>query len=286
MSNPEPSFSINVDVTNPGQFFACCGLLELAHRLWPGAQGWFDRDVFSVQTGGRSDSLSRVLSTFKTSGFPSDSGSAECEERDNRNGDEDSKAQPLKLCDPFNLRLDWWSDRGLKIKTWAGSMNARLIFVAMKGAIDENCDDPFGQSAVAKDPATQTRVGLTGKSRKGTKSKKREPFYFDARRGASATARDIGFMPDALKMTTEAFPTVEALCFVGLQRSRPAPTDRPRVFDYCTWSVPLPSALAATAVCGRLPGIGAVRYRFENAFRTDQRKHKGFMPATRMGEVR
>ncbi len=24
--------------TNPGQFFACCGLLELADRLWPGAE--------------------------------------------------------------------------------------------------------------------------------------------------------------------------------------------------------------------------------------------------------
>ena len=32
---------VNVDPTNPGQFFACCGLLELADRLWPGAEGWF-----------------------------------------------------------------------------------------------------------------------------------------------------------------------------------------------------------------------------------------------------
>ncbi|TWW08183.1 hypothetical protein E3A20_26890, partial [Planctomyces bekefii] len=27
------SFWVNVDPTNPGQFFACCGLLELADRL-------------------------------------------------------------------------------------------------------------------------------------------------------------------------------------------------------------------------------------------------------------
>ena len=32
---------MTVDPTNPGQFFACCGLLELADRLWPGAEGWF-----------------------------------------------------------------------------------------------------------------------------------------------------------------------------------------------------------------------------------------------------
>ncbi|HIC90292.1 MAG TPA: hypothetical protein EYP04_12940, partial [Anaerolineae bacterium] len=44
MSSPNPTFSVRVDVTNPGQFFACCGLLELAHRLSPGAEGFFDFD--------------------------------------------------------------------------------------------------------------------------------------------------------------------------------------------------------------------------------------------------
>ena len=29
---------LNVDPTNPGQFFACCGLLELADRLRDGAE--------------------------------------------------------------------------------------------------------------------------------------------------------------------------------------------------------------------------------------------------------
>jgi CRISPR-associated protein Csb3 len=39
---PRPNITIPVDLTNPGQFFACCGLLELADRLWPGAEGWFE----------------------------------------------------------------------------------------------------------------------------------------------------------------------------------------------------------------------------------------------------
>lgn len=41
MTSPPASISVAVDPTNPGQFFACCGLLELADRLWPGAEGWF-----------------------------------------------------------------------------------------------------------------------------------------------------------------------------------------------------------------------------------------------------
>ena len=43
----------NVDTTNPGQFLACCGLFELAHRLWDGTEGWFDKangkTVFCLQ---------------------------------------------------------------------------------------------------------------------------------------------------------------------------------------------------------------------------------------------
>ena len=45
MNYPEPNITVNVDVTNPGQFFACCGLLELADRLWPAAEGWFEEET-------------------------------------------------------------------------------------------------------------------------------------------------------------------------------------------------------------------------------------------------
>lgn len=44
MTHPTSSFLVNVDVTNPGHFFACCGLLELAHRMpgWQNVEGYFD----------------------------------------------------------------------------------------------------------------------------------------------------------------------------------------------------------------------------------------------------
>ncbi len=49
------NITIPVDLTNPGQFFACCGLLELADRLWPAADvigGFsaprFQRSLFCV----------------------------------------------------------------------------------------------------------------------------------------------------------------------------------------------------------------------------------------------
>src|SRR5271163_2625185 len=52
------SIQIAVDPTNPGQFFACCGLLELADRLWPGAEGWFESiDQFMLQTAGHETTI-------------------------------------------------------------------------------------------------------------------------------------------------------------------------------------------------------------------------------------
>ena len=50
MKKIEPNIQIPVDLTNPGQFFACCGLLELADRLWPGAEGWFEKRLFCIHT--------------------------------------------------------------------------------------------------------------------------------------------------------------------------------------------------------------------------------------------
>ena len=52
MSARMPNISVSVDVTNPGQFFACCGLLELADRLWPGAEGWFEDSTFGIACRG------------------------------------------------------------------------------------------------------------------------------------------------------------------------------------------------------------------------------------------
>jgi hypothetical protein len=52
-------------------------------------------------------------------------------------------------------------------------------------------------------------------------------------------SRDVGFSPNDLHMTTSAFPAVELLCLVGLQRCRPLKTNEPRMFEYYTWTGPL-----------------------------------------------
>jgi CRISPR-associated protein Csx14 len=256
MKNPEPTIRVNVDPTNPGQFFACCGLLELADRLWDGAEGWFERGEFHLATGGGLPDLIRQLSQVELVQLDSD----------------DNTASPIAIGPPFRpLRLDWWHDEqagGKELKVWAGTMESVRIARALQHTLR---DDRFHK-------ADLFNLGLIVYDPDNCK-KKVEPFYFDARRSPNAHSRDVGFSPNDLQMTTTAFPAVELLCLVGLQRSLPSKTDQPRVFEYFTWTAPLPPCLSRAAVCGLLPHSGRRGYRFENWYRTGQKKHKAFRPA-------
>ena len=276
MAEQEPAVRLSVDPTNPGHFFACCGLLELADRQWSGVEAWFNSGFFYISTREHTASLQELLTIARDIQIADDLCSdkkGEIEEEENA----DAGVFPLIIESPISLRLDWWKDKTLK--PWAGSMDERKIFLAMCNAIDVKNEDPLNQGAIVFDAAIKSSTNSRGKL--PSKAKKREPFYFDSRRGANAMPIDVGFSTDSLKLATIAYPSVESLSFIGLQRCRPKPTESTRVFEYYTWCMPLPVQVIPPAVLG-LVGDGK-GYRFENAFRTDQKKHKAFTPATSIG---
>jgi CRISPR-associated protein Csx14 len=259
MTDRSPAeITLNVDVTNPGQFFACCGLLELADRLWPGAEGWFQDDRFMIACEGAFGTLlTAVVETPLDQLAP-----------------DDEAASPMRLGGSFKVTLDWWQDElagGKALKVWAGSMRGVRIARAMRHAIPHGPDlrHILDYGTPVFDPDNPR--------------KKVEPYYFDSRRGWNAKSLDIGFAPDSFNMTSAAFPAVEFFCLIGLQRFRPALTAERRVFIYHTWNTPLSIVLGAAAAPGALSGVRTSGYRFENAFRTDQKKHKSFLPATPIG---
>jgi CRISPR-associated protein Csx14 len=247
--------SVKVDPSNPGQFFACCGLLELADRLWPNTEGWFEDGEFRVAVGGTLNELIHSISH------------AELIQLDA----EDNTSSPVRIAMPFDLRLDWWLDDragGRDLKVWARTMKSVRIARAMQHAMQKpefQSDALLDIGVIAYDPENS--------------EKKVEPYYFDSRRGPNAHSRDVGFAPNDLHLTTTAFPAVEFLCLVGLQRVRPV-RYLPRIFDYHTWLQPLPPELIPAAVSGLLPHAGLCGYRFENWYRTGQKKHKAFLSAT------
>jgi CRISPR-associated protein Csx14 len=284
MSNATPTISIPVDLTNPGQFFACCGLFELADRLWPGAEAWFEGEVlqstFQILASRHQSNpkvplypnLRELLDFASTLRF--DVGNAEGGAEDTDEGEDDASLDPIVIDSPIRLVLDWWSDRS--IKPWAGSMKERPILNAMLSAIDTTIPDPLNYSRPVFDPSAPVESG-----KRARKPKKREPFYFDCRRGSNAHPLDSGFSPDKHHMESCCFPAVEAMAFVGLQRCRPAPTDAPNRSMYTAWTASLPVNAIGPVVCGMVHIPGSLAFTFDNFFRTDQRKHKSYSRATR-----
>lgn len=286
MSTKEPNITIPIDLTNPGQFFACCGLLELADRLWPGAEGspsvhgWFERRQFCVLTEDRTKTLLNLLAETRDLQFDvRDDSNAEDDEDDN--GDENGRIEPIHMAwksEKPAILLDWWSDKS--IKPWAGSMKERVILRAMLTAIDPAVAMPFDDlRRVQYQSPKRTKAG------KPSRPSKKEPFYFDPRRGNKSHPLDCGFSPDTHKMEAECCPALEALCFIGLQRARPAATGFANRSRYTVWpslssSDPgIPANLVGAVTSGFVRFAGSTDYVFNNYFRTDQRKHKTFSQA-------
>jgi CRISPR-associated protein Csb3 len=235
---------IDVDVSNPGQFFGCCGVFELAQRLWPDATAYFQGELFVVSEGDLSGLVEQTIRASLEVLEP---------------GNQTSSA--LRLAEPFDLRIDWWkSERGLK--TWAGRMSVDRIATSLKRDLSNTSSNQFFNDG-------HVVVGADGK--------KVEPYYFDGRRGATALPLDLGFSSDALDLRTVASSTTEFFTLLGLQRFRPSEVSL-RVYCYRAWRTPLPVTLAALAAANALPDDGPL-FQFESAFRTDQRKHKAFTPA-------
>ncbi len=278
------SFSVNVDPTNPGQFFACCGLLELADRLWPGAEGWFADGKFQVACG--DGALSAVFDTLVGCCLTNTMTEAQharfqaitamkVKERKSTPGVEEEertlgallREAPIVLQSPFDMTLDWFADDyagGSRFKTWAGRQSVLDISTAMKNALN--------------DPAWRNEDCLTF-----SVTKCGLPFNFDSDLGAQGGAIDVGFSFDPLagsaltRIESSARPALELLAFIGLLRFRPTEIKGENRFLYTAWNRQLPVQVAMPAACGAVPVSGANRYEFRLLYRT--KYLKSFLPA-------
>ncbi len=255
---PVPTATLVVNAANPGHYFACCGLFELAARprLFPDAVAWFERTDTGFQfhlsnTPSLAEFLEKVTTADITALEPAD-----------------ATASPILIGAPFDLRVDWWKTANADtsaLKVWAGRMEAPRIARAM-------------QKAIQPEDGEGILSGLRIAYEREDPTKKVEPFYFDANRGPNSDARDVGFSTNDLGLETLAAPAVEFLTLAGLQRAIPEPSGD-RLFDYHLWQKPVPIALLAAAINGLTDACPQPSFRFESWYRTSQRKHKAFLPA-------
>jgi CRISPR-associated protein Csx14 len=247
MSRPEPSFSVKLDRRNPGQFFACCGLLELAHRLSPEAEGWFREREFCIHG---SHGLESILSSLESAHVVA------------LEPGEDPKIPPLLLGDPFNLRIDWWvDDRGRKSlfgKMFSGQKRTLHDAIRLQKVFD-------GRARHDRTSLFDWAVPLKGR------------FGLDPR--SAWTALDVGFSPNDQGMEVGTYPAVELLGAIGLQGFRPVMKNGR--FRYATWRAPLAAPVARAAASGLLVPVTDVAFRFQLMQRGS---YKGFDWALPQGE--
>jgi CRISPR-associated protein Csb3 len=274
MNNPEPSIRINLDVTNPGQFFACCGLLELADRLWPGAEGWFEGRRFCIQCHGKIAELLSHLSQAVIRSSLSDlqlkrlgtllsvkkSGLTRADTEEKQHLSQMWKCERLHLSAPFDLWLDWWRDEAgdrTELKTWAAKQlvaemaRGMLRLIKLAKWSEENLFQAVNVDAL--------------------------PFYFDSDLGTYGSARDAGFSYDTLGFKSSFRPLLELLAFIGIQRFRPGKRRGEEALIYSLWSMPLLPPVAAVAACGAIAREPKKSYGFHLFDRT--KYMKAFLPS-------
>ena len=234
MESYNPKVAVQVDVTNPGEFFACCGLLELAYRLNPEAEGWFEGDRFLVAFSSQSNAvtLNEVLQGLVDA-------SVEIEVAND-------KESPLLLGQPVDMRLDWWlGNDGNKnaLKTWAGNQDSLKMVSKWKSSLKEILSD--------EDP-DPTRLFQRQEMVQG-------PYGFDTAFGWDALSVGFSLNEHGNTKKSQARPVVEMLGAIGLQRFAPDMETTSGAVKYATWDVPLSPQIARLAAVGKLPGAaGAI----------------------------
>ena len=251
-TKPEETISIPVDLLNPGQFFACCGLLELAHRLTkPGnrALGWFEtvkaQSWFLIAANNQEGpvTLEILIRTLKR-----------C---DIKAINKESKEGPVLLGGPFNISLDWRSPfpRNALVKTFAGKQKIFEITRALQQAIPEIVNNDLLNYCGSIDMAI---TAFSPEKAEGT--------------------LDAGFSMDVQKNRLFRKPLIllEFLAQIGTQRFCPQKGGKNLERVYYRWQTPLPVTIAALYASQPLTDHNDTGYVFQMYKRDPDGRYKGF----------
>lgn len=265
--------SISVDLRNPGQVFACLGLMEAAEILIGPAQGRFGyqgsetKTSFHLAVAGEEDPVRTVLSFLAAAKAralaPAASGLADADkgvdtltENDPLYPFGDGETYPCPLPDTPSALPMLLDGPGGAIPVWHwvdGDHSGRDNVKFWAGA------GGYSGTALARDAIAL----LSGLGDNSLPEAAADPFAFAAPQSSSFRfdwrrdyiPRDLGFSPNNhTTVHMVGFPLVELLAAIGLQHARPRRTDKLR-YRYGVSNAALPTIFARAVLGGQVLGF-------------------------------
>lgn len=234
MNNNAFETRLQVDLRNPGHFFACCGILHSADRLFKIARGNFDGSEFSIWTE-RKDPIHAIVDEASRIEIQP----------------VDKSEDPLDLTGKIDTHLDFWNhfDNRPLVKLFAGQ---------------EKSHDVVGRWI------EHMKAGRSGSTNELWESSAIDvPSGFDTH--TSWNTLDVGFSLNVQNMKRRSFPLVEFFAYLGVQTYGWRHKRASEEYCYSVWTVPLPSIVAKAAAAGALEFPGT-RYFKTSTKKSGQKK--------------
>jgi CRISPR-associated protein Csx14 len=233
---------IPLDPCNPGQFYACCGLIELFDLAGAKTVSKFEvdwrrpRQAEFVLSGDAPLDLSSIAKAIREAKYEP----LARPEAEDKTPDKDSVAPALVSILGTEFYLDWWLDhfhqKASWFKCWAGQVTTQKLISMLPGMV------PTDNLSFDEGVLTTTRFGIDPRS--------------------AWVALNLGYSPNEQGQESSTYPVVEILAAFGLQGFRPAGT-RSDGFTYHLWLTPLPRRVARTVCAKPWTGLDSAAYRFE-----------------------
>ncbi len=251
---------VNLDPLNPGQFFACCGLLDLLEGSGTNTLSHFVSSTESARRAqfivrGDGIDLSRELDELRLSQVIAAKEIHMSIERGIR---------PIYvITHKREWRFDWWltefGDQSTELKCWAGQVQSVALAKELFRLLSP-LTDPEGLFDFAA--MTKSKFGIDPRS--------------------AWNALDFGYSPNQHDMDIATYPAVEVMGCLGLQSFRPTVL-LGRKLRYALWRQELPYTVARLAAF--MPWSSLRHRSYEFSIDKRGQSYKFFSFSKVLGEV-
>ncbi|MDE0628543.1 MAG: type I-U CRISPR-associated protein Cas8c [Bryobacterales bacterium] len=269
---------IPVDCRNPGQVFACLGLLEVANALVNDTKGAFDlgtdcsRAKYRI-TSRRLHNPVDVVLEFLANAEPT--AVAPPRWRPKRTPEDPKKIRKLeeeisKQRQSLTYPCAWPDTSAAMPIELIGKCGNRFALTHYADGSKRNPFKLYSGNRSALQIATRMLRSMSELWHSKRHEVTRRPFDVLTPMGGSFnfdphgtwTAINVGYSLNTQRHMVTASPIVEILAACGLENARPHEFET-RKFRYNVWGVPLPPILARVALAAQeIPGVLMTRFRF------------------------